>query len=164
MVFDICSVQTPAVHAMQQYLPDTSNLLTIHPVFGPQSGKHGIIGLKCMFFNISCDSKMYQDFKSIFSEKLKLQIYEMSPEEHDREMAYIQGLSHFIGRTLKKMNIPDAPLATESYKHLRETSELVGYDSQELFYSIQSDNPYAPEIRKIFLEEIYKLDTWIENK
>lgn len=62
------------------------------------------------------------------------------------------------------MNIPDAPLATESYKHMRETSELVGYDSEDLFYSIQSDNPYASEVRALFLSEIQKLNDWIENK
>ncbi len=117
-----------------------------------------------MFSNILCDAKIYEGFKNIFEKKLGLKILEMTPEKHDREMAYIQGLSHFIGRTLKKMNIPDAPLATESYKHLRETSELVGYDSEDLFYSIQSDNPYAPEVREIFLEEIYKLNDWIEKK
>lgn len=82
-------MQIPAVHGMKQYLPDGCHLFTIHPVFGPQSGKNGITGLKCMFANISCDPQIYEDFKNIFSEKLKLQVFEMSPEEHDREMAYI---------------------------------------------------------------------------
>lgn len=49
----------------------------------------------------------------------------MTPEEHDREMAYVQGISHFIGRALKHISIPDAPLATKSYEHMRELSELV---------------------------------------
>lgn len=81
---------------MKHFLPKTCNLLTIHPVFGPQSGKNGIKGLKCMFSNIRCDEKIYQDFKDIFEHKLELKILEMTPEEHDKEMAYIQGLSHFI--------------------------------------------------------------------
>lgn len=163
-VFDICSVQTPAVDAMKTYLPAHCNIFTIHPVFGPQSGKNGIKDLKCMFYNISCKEEVYQNFRDIFENDLGLLIFEMSPEEHDREMAYIQWLSHFIGRTLKKMSIPDAPLATNSYKHLRETSELVWYDSQDLFYSIQSDNPFVAEVREQFLKEIHSLNTWIQNK
>jgi prephenate dehydrogenase len=75
---------------MRKHLPNHCNLFTIHPIFGPQSGKNGITGLKCMFFNISCEGKIYQGFRDIFENDLGLQIFEISPEEHDKEMAYIQ--------------------------------------------------------------------------
>lgn len=115
------------------------------------------------FTDITSDRGVFEEFKNIFSEKLKLEVFEMTIQQHDKEMAYIQGITHFIGRTLKQMAIPDAVLATTSYSHLRETSELVGYDSDDLFLSIQLDNPYVKEAREALLTEIVSLDDWVQE-
>ncbi len=157
-VFDICSVKTPAIKAMQELLPADCNIITIHPIFWPQSGKNGIKGLKCMVSNIRSEKGVYQDMKNFLWETLGLQIFEMTPEEHDREMAYVQGISHFIGRALKHISIPDAPLATKSYEHMRELSELVWYDSEDLFLSIQKDNPFVAETREKLMREFNQLE------
>lgn len=163
VVLDICSVKTPAVEAMLDLLPEDCHIIATHPIFGPQSGKNGIEWLKCTLSKIRISDEKYDYLKDIFWNKMKLKIFEMTPEEHDKEMAYIQGVTHFVGRALKNMNIPDAQLATCSYKDLRSSSETVGYDSDELFLSIQQDNPYVWEVRKKLLEELENQNTWIEN-
>lgn len=161
LIFDICSVKTPPAAAMLEFLPQSVTLIGTHPIFWPQSGKNGIQGLKMTFSNIRARAEIFEDFKDFFSQSLFLHTIDILPEDHDREMAYVQGITHFIGRTLKKMHIPNTLLATQSYKHLRETSELVGYDSDDLFYSIQHDNPFAPEIRWELLEQFRQLENWI---
>lgn len=162
-VFDICSVKTPAIKAMMEFLPTHCNIMTIHPIFWPQSGKNGISWFKCMVSNIRSEEGIYQDMKRFLWEKLWLQILEITPEEHDREMAYVQGISHFIWRALKHISIPDAPLSTKSYEHIKEMSELVGYDSEELFLSIQTDNPFVAEARERLMSEFEKLNVQINN-
>lgn len=164
VVFDICSVKTPAVDAMIHYLPKDCSIIATHPIFWPQSGKNGIKGLKCVISNIRAKEETYNALKKIFEENLGLKVFEMSPEEHDREMAYIQWITHFIGRALKNIAIPGAPLSTMSYDHLRETSELVWYDSEDLFFSIQNDNPYAQEVRELLMNELENLDRQIQEK
>lgn len=164
LVFDICSVKTPAVEAMQTGFSDDVFLIATHPIFWPQSGKNGVTWLKMTFSNISAPKDIYDDFKDFFASVLELNTIEISPEKHDREMAYVQWITHFIGRTLKKLVIPDTFLATESYKHLRETSELVGYDSEDLFLSIQKDNPFVEETRHQLLGVFQELNTWIYTK
>ena len=78
-------------------------------------------------------------------------------------MAYIQGVTHFIGRALKEIGIPASPLATNSYTHLREAKEMVGNDSDALFLSIQSDNPFVSGTRKKLLSQLGQLDNWIDE-
>jgi len=95
---------------------------------------------------------------------MKLQVSEMSAQEHDTHMAYVQGITHMIGRALKQIDIPNSPIATQSYFQLREVSELVGYDSDELFLSIQKDNPYAEEARDTFMMQLKSLEKMIEEK
>ena len=161
VVFDVCSVKTPAVNAMLESLPSNCHIIATHPIFWPQSWKDGIKWLKCVFSNIRSSQEKYDFLKNIFWECLGLEIPEMTAEEHDREMAYIQWITHFIGRSLNKIEIPDSELATTSYQHLREASEMVGYDSNELFLSIQQDNPYAWEVRERLLKEFQNQQIFI---
>lgn len=162
-VFDICSVKTLPATVMLEFLPENCNIIVTHPIFWPQSGKETIVWLKMMLANIRSTDEKYDFLKHVFGEKMQLEIYEMTPEEHDREMAYIQWVTHFIGRTLKRLAIPKAKLSTLSYDHLREASEMVGYDSDELFLSIQQDNMYVADIRKKIIQEFETQNDWIQD-
>jgi prephenate dehydrogenase len=90
---------------------------------------------------------------------LQLEVIEKTPEEHDSEMAYVQGLSHFVGRALSIMQIKDFESATKSYKQLLALENLVGSDSWELYKTIQNANPYTQEVRNTFLETLQDLET-----
>ena len=68
-------------------------------------------------------------------------------------MAYVQALTHLIGRTLVNIRIPDEELKTNSYQHLLELCGLIRYDTKELFFAIQNLNPYAQEITQQFIGE-----------
>ena len=53
-----------------------------------------------------------------FSQILKLNVLERSPELHDKQMAYVQALTHFVGRAVNNMDIPDVEQKTPAYQHL----------------------------------------------
>ncbi|MFM2414867.1 MAG: prephenate dehydrogenase [Candidatus Parcubacteria bacterium] len=157
IIIDVTSVKMRPLALLEQYFPHHERLGT-HPIFGPQSGKDGIEGLPLVLCNQTCSKESYQTIKSFCSDVLKLSITETTPEIHDREMAHVQGLTHFIGRALTDMGIAASPLATQSYKQLVELVRLVGTDSWDLFETIQNNNPHTQSVRNAFIDALSDIE------
>ena len=71
----------------------------------------------------------------------------MSCDQHDREAAWSQGITHFIGRTLSELSLGDTELATTGYKTLLTVMQQTCNDPLQLFYDLQRYNPYARQMR-----------------
>jgi len=97
-------------------------------------------------------SRRYEQVAA-FGRFLGLKVTVTTPEEHDREMAYVQALTHLIGRSLVNIGIPDEHLKTPSYQHLLELCALIGADTFELFTAIQTQNPFAEEVVTAFVDQ-----------
>ncbi|MCP4176352.1 MAG: prephenate dehydrogenase [bacterium] len=152
LVIDVTSVKIRPLKLLKQYLSEDIEILGTHPLFGPQSTKDGIEGRKIVLQPVRC--KNYTCIKKFISEKLKLKVLEMTAEEHDKEMAQIQALSHFVGHAFKKINLADYETNTATYNYLLTARDIVASDSDDLFNTIQNENPYASEMRKRFLKAI----------
>ena len=76
-----------------------------------------------------------------------LEVLEMSEREHDEEAAYSQGITHFVGRTLREMGMAPTPIATQGYRNLMAIVDQTCNDPLQLFYDLQRYNPYAKEMR-----------------
>ncbi len=163
IIVDVTSVKVPPLTLLKKYFP-THQILGTHPIFGPQSGKDGIEGLPIVLTQISLETHIYDSVKDFLRNTLKLSVIEATAEEHDKAMAHVQGLTHFIGRAITEMQITDTPLATQSYKQLLELVRLVGSDSWELFSTIENENQYAAPARKSFLETLQSLEERLQNK
>jgi prephenate dehydrogenase len=161
VIIDVTSVQVKPVQILKKHFKDRE-ILSTHPIFGPQSGKNGVTGLPIVLSNISLDQKKYTIVKTFLAKKIGLLVIEKTPDEHDREIAYIQGLSHFIGRALKMMNISDYDIATKSYRQLIGLTELLKDDSFELYKTIQKGNPYTKKLRKQFIKTLEELEEKIK--
>jgi prephenate dehydrogenase len=157
VVVDVTSVKVPPLNLLQKYFPK-HQILGTHPIFGPQSGKDGIAGLPIVLANVSVRHEIYTQIHTFLKETLQLKVIEVTAEEHDKAMAYVQGLTHFIGRALAEMHIVDSSLATQSYKQLIELVRLVGSDSWELFTTIENENPDAAQVRASFLSTLQGLE------
>lgn len=155
IVVDVCSVKVNPCKLLEKYLPGNVEIIGTHPLFGPQSGKNGIQGLKIVLCPIR--TNRINDISSFLKSSFDLDVIITSPEDHDRQMAYVQGLTHLIGMALGEMNLPLTGLTTKTYEHLMDVINVVGHDSKELFESIQKENPYTKEISDKFLEHISKL-------
>lgn len=162
LVLDVASVKVRPVMWMKQYLPETVQILGTHPLFGPQSGRNGIRGLKIVLCDVR--TTCLPQLRSFLADTLGLEILEMTPEAHDREMAYIQGLTHWIARAIREMKTPDRRLATVAYQHLLAIKELLGEDSLALFLTIERENPFAAEVRAEFLEQLKALEHVIRGE
>ena len=154
LVVDVGSVKMLPARLMAELLPSHVDIVATHPLFGPQSAKGGLEGLRF----VVCPVRGERHEKvAAFGRKLGLAVTVTTAEEHDREMAYVQALTHLIGRSLVNLDIPDEDLKTQSYQHLLELCGLIGADTFELFRAIQTQNPYAAEVVRSFVGEAQRL-------
>jgi prephenate dehydrogenase len=152
MVVDVSSVKVKPVQLMEKYLPDTVQIIGTHPLFGPQSGRDGIEGLNIVVCPVKTD--LFHNIVRFFSEVLKLNVLLRTPDVHDQQMAYVQALTHFIGRAVNEMDIPDVEQKTPAYQYLLDIKRNLGKDSLDLFNTIEKENPYAKDIRQSFIKEL----------
>lgn len=150
LVLDVASVKMLPARWMLEALPDSVEIVATHPLFGPQSARNGLAGQPL----VVCPVRGEAHHKvAAFGRELGLAVSITTAEEHDREMAYVQALTHLIGRTLENIHIPDEELKTSSYQHLLELCALIRDDTEELFFAIQNLNPFAEEITRQFIAE-----------
>ncbi len=143
-VIDVASVKMLPSQWLEHYMPETVHIVATHPLFGPQSAAMGgVAGRQLVICPIRGDRHLKV---AALGQELGLRVRIATAEEHDREMAYVQALTHLIGRSLSSMNIPDEELKTQTYQHLLDMTGLIGNDSFELFTAIQTMNPFAPEV------------------
>ncbi len=160
LVLDVSSVKVKPINLMLKYLNDEVQIVGTHPLFGPQSGKNGIKGLNFVI----CPVRYNKTDKLIdlFGNKLELNVMIRTPEEHDRQMAYVQGITHFVGRALNHMDIPDVEQKTPAYQFLLDIKRNLGGDSWDLFLTIENENPFARPVREHLMEELQKLDDQLQ--
>lgn len=159
LVIDVGSVKMLPAQWMVETLPAHVDLVATHPLFGPQSAKAGLAGLRLVVCPIR--GERHEAVVAI-GRDLGLTVTVTTPEEHDREMAYVQALTHLIGRSLVNLRIPDEELKTPSYQHLLELCALIGADTFELFTAIQTQNPFAAEVVGAFVEQARSLLDQVE--
>jgi len=156
IVMDVSSVKVKPIRLMEKYLPATTEIVGGHPLFGPQSGKNGIQGLNMVICPVR--SKRKNSISRFFSSHLKLNVLERTPELHDQQMAYVQALTHFIGRSINEMDIPDVEQKTPAYQYLLDIKRNLGKDSMDLFLTIELENPFAREVREKFISQLTRLN------
>lgn len=160
LVMDVCSVKQRPLELMRKYLPH-AELLSTHPLFGPQSAKliwdrHKIVVCKA---TSSPRTKLVLQF---FRHQ-GLKVIRMSAKRHDQEMARVQGLTHFIAQALAACEVQETPLSTVAHRHLAGLTKLLSLDSWELFQTIQNGNPFAAEVRKQFMDKLEELEERLKS-
>ncbi len=160
LVVDVASVKTVPLQVLSELLPPTCQIIGTHPMFGPASiaKNGGIQGLKCVVCPVRASDGAVRALDTFLSQTLGLQVIHRTPEQHDREMAYVQGLSHYVGRVMDGMGIPASDLSTLAYDDLLDMKRIQGGDSWDLFHSIMHENPYAGEVHQEFLRACQQLD------
>ena len=156
LVMDTCSVKLYPADIMQKRLAGKCNLIATHPMFGPDSGKNGVKGLPMIVCPLSAPvvevSKWCRLFKS-----WGLNVIRMTCEEHDRQAAWSQGITHLVGRVLGGMDLHDTPIATTGFLAIRAVEEQTCHDPLQLFYDLQRYNPDTKEMRLSFQQSVEKI-------
>ncbi len=149
LVIDVGSVKVKPAQAMDALLPPGARIVGTHPLFGPQSGKDGIAGLRIAVCEVR-GAKAARRVAAFCRRALGLKVFQVSPEDHDREAATVQGLTHLIARVLMAMEPLPTRMTTASFDRLMQAVDMVRYDSPAVFRAIERDNPFAAEVRERF--------------
>lgn len=149
LVIDVGSVKVLPAEALKAHLPAPVALVGAHPLFGPQSGRDGIAGLRIAICPVRGD-RAARRTAAFCRRVLGLRVFIVSPEEHDREAAVAQGLTHLIAKVLLAMEPLPTRMTTASFERLIEAVDMVRHDSPAVFAAIGRDNPYSAEVRRRF--------------
>ncbi len=157
LVIDTCSVKVEPVRTMLSLLPDAVEILGTHPLFGPDSGKNGIAGLKIVVCPVRIAEASYRPILDLLR-GLELDVIETTPEEHDRQVARTQALFHALAQTLQRLGWGGERIATPGPETLYRLMGALTNDSFQLFLDMQRENPFATEYRRKFLDAFAALD------
>ncbi len=158
LVLDVTSVKVKPLEILSGIIPEHADLLGTHPLFGPQSGKNGIEGLRIALCPVRIPSERYYKICDFLTDKLRLLVLKTDPDKHDKEMAKVQAMTHFMSRALREIGLQPSLMATKAYEKLQEFASIVLSDSWDLFLTIQKGNPYADELRQQLLCELNELE------
>jgi len=156
LVVDVGSVKMLPIETMREGLPDHVEVLGTHPLFGPQSARSGIDGLKIAV----CPVRGRRGLRAaaFLRKMLGLDVVLTTPEAHDREAATVQGLTHLIAKVLVAMEPLPTRMTTRSYELLMQAVEMVRHDAPEVFQAIERSNPYAAQVRQRFFSLAAQLE------
>ena len=163
LVADTCSVKLQPVAWMSEALPEGVQILGTHPMFGPDSLRNREGALPLVLSPVRVEGETYATWREHFH-ALGMDLYEMSPEEHDRQAAYTQGITHLIGRILADFGVPDSKIGTLGYRRLQQVMEQTCNDPYQLFLDLQHYNPYTPEMRSRFTESLSRVLTDLNDR
>jgi prephenate dehydrogenase len=147
VVLDTCSVKVFPMQQMTELLPETVETVGTHPMFGPDSVANGFSGLPTVISKGRSSESTLAAWRSVL-EELGLRVIPMSAESHDREAAYTQGITHFVGRLLDALSVRPSGIGTLGYQKILEVVEQTCNDPYQLFVDLQRYNPYTSRMRQ----------------
>ncbi len=153
VVVDTCSVKEAPLRSMLTLLPDDVEVLGTHPLFGPDSGRHGIAGLKIALCPARIRPETYQTIRD-YLETQRLIVVETTPEDHDRCIAQSQAIFHLIARAIKQLGWGGHSISTPGPTTFYHLVDSVQHDTDQLFLDLERENPYAEECRRQFIERL----------
>ncbi|GKY89368.1 prephenate dehydrogenase [Sinisalibacter aestuarii] len=152
LVCDVGSVKMAPAAILDAALPGHVRIVATHPLFGPQSARDGVAGRKIALCPLRGASA--RPVERFLARRLGLDVIVTTPEQHDRELAVVQGLTHLVARAITELGPPQTRMTTLSYERLMEAVAMVRDDAPEVFAAIERDNPFAADVRAAFLDRL----------
>ncbi len=162
LVLDVGSVKVVPAEIMLRCLPPDVEIIATHPLFGPQSARDGLAGLKIAVCPLRGTGGLR--VAAFLRRALGLTVIMTTPEAHDREAAMVQGLTHLIAKVLVRMEPLPNRMTTRSFDLLLRAVEMVRHDAPEVFEAIERANPYARQVRRQFFDLAAGLDAALEDR
>jgi prephenate dehydrogenase len=153
LLIDVCSVKVRPTAALLKHAPAGVDIVSTHPLFGPNSGRNGIRDLRISVCNVR--GRRLAEVCYFLRRELGLRTIVTTAEQHDRELAYVQGLTHLIAKAIVGMGLPEhMRQTTPTFMHLMDMVNVIRDDSDDLFRAIEAENPYAKAVKAEFLEQL----------
>ncbi len=160
LLTDFCSMKEDICIAMAESGAPLS--LGLHPLFGPQTAS--IKGMNIIF----CEDAQSKDtspwanaLEKMFVDHGAI-ITRMDPVEHDKKMALVQGLNHFmticLAGAMKKLDIKPEDAAIFSTPIFRLKLDIVGRlfaQDTSLYADLIKKNRHVPEVLDTFKQAMF---------
>lgn len=153
LIIDVASVKTRIRDWMVSELPPEVQILNTHPMFGPDSYKRDR-DLRMVFCPTRINSEKEKTWRGAF-ESWGCRLIDLEVEEHDRLAARSQGITHFVGRVMKGMNIQPTVVDTHGFRQVHHVVEQTCQDTEELFHDLQFYNPFTPQMLTDFSRSVH---------
>lgn len=141
---------------MAKHFSDKVQIIGSHPLFGPDSVKESMQDHLMIITPYRISDTNLNQIKN-FWEGFGIQIIEMTPDQQDRLMAWTLALTHFLGRSLNGLPLPETTVATQDYRNLIELMKKINRDTWELYEDMHRYNPYTVEMRNLLLESMAQM-------
>lgn len=167
IILDITSIKVSPVDIMHRYLKSASVLGT-HPVFGP--GTRDLVNKNFVLTPTNEKEQALAEKVRQYLEKLGAKVSLMPPQEHDKMMAVVLGLSHFIAIVSADTLLGLGKLKTmgdiggSTYKLLRTLAESVVSEDAEFYASLQMNLPGLTEMQELFQRNSATWANMVKNK
>lgn len=146
LVFDIASLKGPLKEGLMAVATAHIKATSMHPMFGPDtqllSGRHVVI---VDLGNLAANDEAAHLFSPTMAT-----IVRMDAEDHDRNMAYLLGLSHAVNIVFSKVLASSGDIAPWLFKLSSTTFDAqlsvasrVAMESPQLYFEIQALNPFG---------------------
>jgi prephenate dehydrogenase len=155
VLMDLCSLKETVLESMLRFTQ--AQVIGTHPLFGPFTDS--IKGQNI----IICPGRGTRWLKWLENELREKEavVTRMDPVIHDRNMAVIQGLTHFLtvcmGRTLQKMNMPPDEVMFYSTPVFRLKINLIGRlfsQDPSLYASLIGENRHVENALATFMSVV----------
>lgn len=140
IVADVCSIKEEPVAMMERHLPSWVEILATHPMFGPRSTGDDLSGLQVVLCPVR--GKSWRRIGAFIRHVMKADIIVTTPEDHDRQAALTQGLTHLLARGFADLGA-HPKIGTKSSKLLAEALAIVESDAPEVFDAITTRNRHV---------------------
>lgn len=159
LLADVASVKADAVEAMKKISSDLE-LVSIHHLFGP--GATSLKGKDIVVIPIRVGKRYLELKRELIKDGAR--ITEMDADDHDRAMAIVQCLTHFLllsyVSSLKSLQgLKGAGrLRTPIFSALLDLAKASATSNPDLFGDLQMQNKYAKVVRSSLMESFHSLD------
>ena len=167
LLMDVTSVKTEPAEALEKYAPENVEILPCHPMFGPRvpTLKRQIIILT----PVENRSNNWLPRVKDYLDKTECEVVITTPNEHDKYMSIVQGLTHFsyisLASTIRKLNInvkESRNFSSPVYTIMLDMVSRIVYQNPYLYYSIQKNNLETSNAREALIKESIYLSNLIE--
>lgn len=168
LIIDVTSVKKEVTNTLLEHTPEHTEILPCHPMFGPRVPS--LEGQVVILTPLPSRCQKWYDKIIKYLEDNKAHIVLSTPEEHDKTMSVVQGLTHFsyisIASTIRKLDIcvkKSREFASPVYSLMMDMISRIVSQNPYLYYSIQKSNDETSLSRKKFIKEINYLANLIEE-
>ncbi len=167
LLSDFTSVKIEPCRAMKENAPEGVEVIGMHPMFGPRV--NSLEGQIVILTPIH--GSKWEGFLKDFFNKHKARLFISTPEEQDRIMSVVQGLTHFAyitaASTIRDLEIDvrfSRRFASPIYELMLDLIARIVGQNPHLYASIQMHNPEVARVHEAFIKEAVRLQDIVRDK